>query len=167
MFTYTSILAGFIPGDPFAFVIQLSEQLAEFAPQLTLDFIHEICAAMTTMDKAAVAQRISCLHYLSPWIRNLSQFANPTSTLYDKSGTRLRDCIRTLADLSLSFPEASRLTSVSIFCLNRFFYRSYLPCKSASGSKSPSSTVSPWTSSLTSSYELLPTVVASGLGGVR
>jgi hypothetical protein len=107
MFTYESMAAGFIPGDPFAFVIQLSEQLAEFAPQLTLDFIHEICAAMTTMDKAAVAQRISCLHYLSPWIRNLSQFANPTSALYDKSGTRLRDCVRTLADLSLSFPEAS------------------------------------------------------------
>ncbi|KAF5334397.1 hypothetical protein D9611_013526 [Ephemerocybe angulata] len=107
--------AGFIPGDPFAFVTQLSEQLAEFAPQLTLDFIHEICAAMTGMPPEAVAQRISCLHYLNPWIRNLSIFASPTSVLFDKSGTRLRDCVRTLADLSLSFPEITGTLQKSVW----------------------------------------------------
>ncbi|TFK24729.1 hypothetical protein FA15DRAFT_406917 [Coprinopsis marcescibilis] len=97
--------AGFIPGDPFTFVTSLSEKLSEFAPQLTLDFIHEVTAAMTSMEKSAVAQRISCLHYMSPWIKNLPAFANPTSPYFEKSGARLRDCIRTLSDLSLTYPE--------------------------------------------------------------
>ena len=102
--------AGFISGDPIAFVSQLSEKLAEFAPQLTLDFIHEVSAAMTSMDKSAVAHRISCLQYLSPWVQNLSHFANATHSLYERSGARLRDCIRTLADLSLAFPEVSSIS---------------------------------------------------------
>ncbi|KDR84288.1 hypothetical protein GALMADRAFT_87191 [Galerina marginata CBS 339.88] len=97
--------AGFISGDPVAFVANLSEKLAEFAPQLTLDFIHEVSAAMTSMDKNSVSQRIGCLQYMSPWIQNLSHFANSTHTLYERSGARLRDCIRTLSDLSLAFPE--------------------------------------------------------------
>lgn len=107
--TYPNLLAGFISGDPVAFVSQLSEKLADFAPQLTLDFIHEVSAAMTSMDKSAIAQRISCLQYLGPWIQNLSHFANPTHALFERSGARLRDCIRTLADLSVTFPEVYNL----------------------------------------------------------
>ncbi|GLB34218.1 putative GTPase-activator protein for Ras-like GTPases [Lyophyllum shimeji] len=95
--------AGFIPGDPSAFVAQLSEKIAGFAPQLTLDFIPEVGAAMGSMDKTS--QRISCIHYLSPWIKNLSLFSNPTSNLYERSGARLRDCIRNLADLAATYPD--------------------------------------------------------------
>ena len=73
---------------------------------------------MTSMDKSAVANRISCLSYMSPWIQNLSHFANSTHTLYERSGARLRDCIRTLADLSLSFPEVLSMLS---------FPREFLP----------------------------------------
>ena len=97
--------AGFISGDPIAFVLNLSEKLAEFAPRLTLDFIHEVSAAMSCMDKASISTRISCLQYMSPWIRNLSHFANATHPLYERSGARLRDCIRTLSDLSVAYPE--------------------------------------------------------------
>ena len=101
----TSSVAGFISGDPIAFVLNLSEKLAEFAPQLTLDFIHEVSATMTSMDKASMSTRISCLQYMSPWIRNFSHFANATHPLYERSGARLRDCIRTLSDLSVAYPE--------------------------------------------------------------
>jgi len=98
--------AGFISGDPIAFVLHLSENLAGFAPQLTLDFIHEVSAAMTSMDNnTAISNRISCFQYMSPWIRNLSHFANATHPLYERSGARLRDCIRTLSDLSVAYPE--------------------------------------------------------------
>ncbi|KAG5638080.1 hypothetical protein H0H81_001930 [Sphagnurus paluster] len=95
--------AGFIPGDPTAFVTQLSEKIAGFAPQLTLDFIPEVGAAMSSMQKTS--QRISCIHYLSPWIKNLALFSNPTSSLFERSGARLRDCIRNLADLAASYPD--------------------------------------------------------------
>ena len=104
--------AGFISGDPTAFVLNLSEKLADFAPQLTLDFIHEVSAAMTSMDNTSISNRISCLQYMSPWIRNLSHFANATHPLYERSGARLRDCIRTLSDLSLTYPEVRHF-----FCL--------------------------------------------------
>ncbi|KAG6811909.1 hypothetical protein H0H92_005307 [Tricholoma furcatifolium] len=95
--------AGFIPGDPTAFLVQLSEKIATFAPQLTLDFIPEVGAAMNSMDKTA--QRISCIQYMSPWIKNLSLFSNPTSKQYERSGARLRDCVRNLADLAVNYPD--------------------------------------------------------------
>lgn len=120
-FFLTTLVAGFISGDPIAFVLNLSEKLSEFAPQLTLDFIHEVSAAMTSMDKGSISHRLSCLQYMSPWIQNLSHFANATHPLFERSGARLRDCIRTLSDLSLTFPEV-RFVSVST--------RS-LPCKLA------------------------------------
>lgn len=106
-----------MPGDPIAFVTQLSEKLAEYAPQLTLDFIHEVSAAITTMDKTAITHRISCLSYMSPWIQNLSCFASATHPLYERSGARLRDCIRTLADLSLAYPEVRANTYIFSHCL--------------------------------------------------
>ncbi|KAG6919754.1 hypothetical protein DXG01_001588 [Tephrocybe rancida] len=95
--------AGFIPGDPTAFVVQLSEKIAAFAPQLTLDFIPEVGAAMNSMDKTA--QRISCIQYMSPWIKNLTLFSNPTSKQFERSGARLRDCVRNLADLAVNYPD--------------------------------------------------------------
>jgi neurofibromin 1 len=106
-------LAGFIPGDPTSFVAQLSEKLAAFAPQLTLDFIHEVSAAMTSKEGSAIAHQISCLSYMSPWIQNLSHFANVTHALYERSGARLRDCIRTLAGLSLSSPQVLKELCIS------------------------------------------------------
>ncbi|KAK0207040.1 hypothetical protein DFS33DRAFT_1318594 [Desarmillaria ectypa] len=99
--------AGFIPGDPSYFVVQLSERIAEFAPRLTLDFISEVSATMTMDTKSGnhVGQSIACLYYLSPWIKNLTHFSNPTSTLHERSGARLRDCIRGLVDIALTYPE--------------------------------------------------------------
>ncbi|KAF8806096.1 hypothetical protein BYT27DRAFT_7141632 [Phlegmacium glaucopus] len=107
--------AGFISGDPIAFVVNLSENLAEFAPQLTLDFIHEVSAAMSSMDKASTSNRLSCLQYMSPWIRNLSHFANAAHPLYERSGARLRDCIRTLSDLSVAYPEITAIIQKCIW----------------------------------------------------
>ncbi|KAJ7265356.1 hypothetical protein B0H12DRAFT_1201035 [Mycena haematopus] len=107
-FDRTSIIAaktGFVPGDPLTFITQLSAGLAEFAPQLTLDFLSEISAAMTGLEKAAISQRISCVQYMSPWIRNLALFVTPTSPLYERSGARVRDAIRVLCDMSTSQPE--------------------------------------------------------------
>jgi len=96
-------LAGFIPGDPDEFVMQLSGQIADFAPQLTLDFISEVSAAMPGMSKSS--QLISCIHYMSPWIKNLSVFSNATSPHFERSGSRLRDCIRTISELCVKYPE--------------------------------------------------------------
>lgn len=100
-------IAGFIPEDPNVFVVQLSDRLADHAPQLTLDFITEVTSGMS---KAAPALRIHCLQYMRPWIRNLAKFCNPTSRLYEHSGARLRDAIRLLVDLTIADHEV-RLNS--------------------------------------------------------
>ncbi|KAH7887502.1 hypothetical protein F5I97DRAFT_2056906 [Phlebopus sp. FC_14] len=98
--------AGIIPGDISTFVIGLSERLASFTPKLTLDFLSVISAGM---DKSSAAQRITCLQYMSPWVRNLSLFCNPSNPLYEHSGARLRDCIRSLIDLSVAGLEISSI----------------------------------------------------------
>ncbi|KAG2060194.1 hypothetical protein BDR06DRAFT_948277 [Suillus hirtellus] len=98
--------AGIIPGEISTFVIGLSDRLAGFAPKLTLDFISVISAGM---DKATAAQRITCLQYMSPWVKNLAKFCNPTSSLYEHSGARLRDCIRSLIDLTISDLEINSM----------------------------------------------------------
>jgi hypothetical protein len=107
----------FVPGRAGPFVTQLSEKLAAFSPQLTLDFIQEVTA---NMSKSSVSQRISCLQYMSPWVKNLGKFTDPTSRHYEHSGARLRDCIRVLIDLTMADQEvrvmfcfAYRLLTVS------------------------------------------------------
>ncbi|KAJ7055100.1 hypothetical protein C8F01DRAFT_470816 [Mycena amicta] len=97
--------SGFVPGDATTFVIRLSEALSDFVPQLTLDFISEISVAMTNMDRNAISQRISCIQYMRPWMKNLTHFVNPTSPLYERSGARVRDAIRILSDMSTTQPE--------------------------------------------------------------
>ncbi|KAJ3551785.1 hypothetical protein NM688_g4509 [Phlebia brevispora] len=92
----------FVPGRAGAFVTQLSEKLAAHATHLTLDFLSEVSAGM---DKAPVSQRVACLQYMGPWIRNLSQFTSPTSRLYEPSGAKFRDCIRVLIELTLADQE--------------------------------------------------------------
>ena len=117
LFSHVYPLAIFIPGRAGPFVTQLSEKLAAFAPQLTLDFIQEVTA---NMSKSSVAQRISCLQYMSPWVKNLSKFTEPTSPLYEQSGARLRDCVRVLIDLTMADQEVRDLmllkSKAQLFC---------------------------------------------------
>jgi hypothetical protein len=76
---------------------------------MTLDFISEVIAGMGK----ALSQRINCLHYMSPWIKNLAYFPNPTSPHYEHSGARLRDCIRALTDLTLNQAEVRSIGSTN------------------------------------------------------
>ena len=87
-------------------MIQLSERLSQHAPQLTLDFLNEVALGM---ERSTVQQKIHCLQYMSPWIKNLVHFADPTTRLFDQSGARLRDCIRFLISLTLQDEQACDL----------------------------------------------------------
>ncbi|KDQ64130.1 hypothetical protein JAAARDRAFT_118551 [Jaapia argillacea MUCL 33604] len=98
--------AGFVPAHPTTFVLNLSERLASHVPHLTLDFFSEVAAGM---DKGGVAQKIFCLQYMSPWVKNLSHFPNPASPYYEHSGARLRDCVRLLVELTITEHELDAL----------------------------------------------------------
>ncbi|KAF8592239.1 hypothetical protein K439DRAFT_1626245 [Ramaria rubella] len=92
----------FIPSNTAAFILPFSERLANFVPQLTLDLIAEFAVGF---EKASTAQKITCLQYLNPWIKNLAKFANPINPLYECSSGRLKDCIRSLVDITVKFPD--------------------------------------------------------------
>lgn len=109
--TDNSFKAVFIPGHPGPFVTQLSEKLALFAPHLTLDFINEVAAGM---DKTSVSQRINCLQYMGPWVKNLSLFVDPANRLFEHSATKFRDCIRVLIDLTLADHEVITKFPISV-----------------------------------------------------
>ncbi|KAI5118442.1 hypothetical protein M0805_000576 [Coniferiporia weirii] len=97
---------GFIPGRPTVITLQISEKLAAFAPELTIDFISQVCLEL---DKSAGTQKAMCFRYMNPWIKNLNMFCDPTNKLFDFPGARLRDCVRLLLDLTVRDPEACNI----------------------------------------------------------
>lgn len=86
-------------GSTLPVLSQMSERVAALVPYLTLDFISEIAQVM---EKAGPAQRLHCLTYMCPWLKNLSNFVDPTHPNYDHSSTKLRDCIRVLIEVTLN-----------------------------------------------------------------
>ena len=80
----------------------LSERLAAAAPKLTLDFLSEACLVFS---KCSTSQRMACLQYMSPWIKNLPLFCNPTNSLFEQSGARLRDCVKLLLEITMHDKE--------------------------------------------------------------
>ena len=80
-------------------IVSLSDKIAMAVPHLTLDFLSEVCSAM---DKADPGIRLHCLAYMSPWLKNLALFVDPTNPCHDHSGAKLMDCIRLLIDLTLA-----------------------------------------------------------------
>ena len=94
----TNCTGGFVPGRPAVISKQISEKLSAFAPELTLDFVSQICLEL---EKAPGWQKAACFQYMIPWIKNLNFFCDPTHKLYELSGARLRDCIRLLLDLTV------------------------------------------------------------------
>lgn len=72
------------------------------------------------MEKAHIPQRVACLQYMSPWIKNLSHCTNPTNELYEPSGAKFRDCVRVLIELTLADQQVrlgSNLTIVTLLTI--------------------------------------------------
>lgn len=88
-----------------------SERVAAIAPHLTLDFLTEFRLGFL---KAPNNQKMVCLTYLQPWIRNFSRFATPGDALYERSGARLRDAVHSLCDITLSHQDVRVLNFVCI-----------------------------------------------------
>lgn len=95
---------GFVPANATAVSLPFSETLSRFAPQLTLDFLFEFCIAF---DKLTIGQKTISMQCIAPWLRNLPMFLNPLNPLYEPSGSKLRDCLRFLIDLTVKDLEVS------------------------------------------------------------
>ncbi|KAF8506037.1 hypothetical protein F5888DRAFT_1937943 [Russula emetica] len=91
-----------IGGPSSPFLVSLSDRIASLVPHLTLDFVSEVCS---TLSKSDTTLKLHCLSYMSPWLKNLSIFAEPTNASFDHSGAKLRDCIRLLIELTIADPQ--------------------------------------------------------------
>ena len=58
---------------------------------------------------------------MSPWLKNLSVFAEPTNASFDHSGAKLRDCIRLLIELTIADPQV-RFLHIVEFSLGYLTY---------------------------------------------
>ncbi|EIW76207.1 hypothetical protein CONPUDRAFT_64047 [Coniophora puteana RWD-64-598 SS2] len=96
--------AGIFSGDTTTATVNLSKNIAQNVPKLTLDFISVV---MLGMPKCSIAQKTNFILFISPWMKNISLFCNPAHQLYDYSGNRMRDCIRSLIDLTVGDQEIS------------------------------------------------------------
>jgi hypothetical protein len=95
-------------------VIQFSEEMARFAPHLTLDIVTEFCGKMI---EEPISTRLSSLQALSSWVQNLVLYTDPTHELFEVSGARLRDAVRCLVDLTTADQEVCTSAFSSATCL--------------------------------------------------
>jgi hypothetical protein len=65
------------------------------------DFAPLIHNASGGREKSSRWQKTICLLYISPWIRNLSHFQDPSHILYDRSDEKLRSAVRILIDITI------------------------------------------------------------------
>lgn len=109
-----SDLGPFIPPNMVTSIVTFNERMAKFLPQITPDMVNEFSIAF---EKASTMQKLMCLQYLNPWIKNLSLFANPSHELHDASGLKLLRSIRTLVDMTMKFPDVCLMSKYP--CTNR------------------------------------------------
>ncbi|KAA1466679.1 hypothetical protein DENSPDRAFT_831556 [Dentipellis sp. KUC8613] len=96
-----------LSGSALPMLGNISDRIGCLVPRLTLDFISEVASAI---DKTPTEQKLHCLSYMSPWLKHLGNFVEPTNPCYDHSGAKIRDCIRLLVDLTLSEPKNVTIT---------------------------------------------------------
>lgn len=94
-----SASGSFLPSNPSAIALPFSEKLAQHSPQLTLDFLFEFCTSFDP--KLQTGQKIIALNFVQPWLKNLGVFVNPSSSHYEAAGSKLRDCISSIIDLTV------------------------------------------------------------------
>lgn len=91
-----------LPANSTAFVVAISERIAENQPNLTLEFLSE---CFIGFQKSSEPLRYLCLDYMMPWLPNLSRFCH--SNIEDKETVKTKEVLRNLIDLTVARTEVS------------------------------------------------------------
>lgn len=102
-----------LPANSTAFVVAISERIAENQPNLTLEFLSE---CFIGFQKSSEPLRYLCLDYMVPWLPNLSRFCH--SNIEDKETVKTKEVLRNLIDLTVARTEVS-VSSFYGFIINR------------------------------------------------
>ncbi|KZV82855.1 hypothetical protein EXIGLDRAFT_778147 [Exidia glandulosa HHB12029] len=92
----------FVPSNPFAIANDFSKRLANHFPDLTLEFLQEFS---TSLGKYELEQRPTAVQHVAAWVRNLALFCNPASPHYDATGSKLRETLRMLLEMTVKHEE--------------------------------------------------------------
>ncbi|SPO00484.1 related to neurofibromin [Cephalotrichum gorgonifer] len=88
-----------VPSDPSAFIVRMSEQLAQSEPQLTYDFLTEFFVGW---DSFSDEQKPLSLAYMAPWLAGLRTYVLVAEPDAEKSREKVSSILRKLVEVALS-----------------------------------------------------------------
>ncbi|TQS39320.1 hypothetical protein Golomagni_00158 [Golovinomyces magnicellulatus] len=97
--TFLSAKGLCVPLNPSQFVVEISQQLAQCEPKLTVDFLIEF---FTGWESFPYPQRSLGLAYMAPWIPGLRSNLIPNETDSDKARDKVAAIFRKLLDVAIS-----------------------------------------------------------------
>ncbi|KAI8614426.1 hypothetical protein BC830DRAFT_1127447 [Chytriomyces sp. MP71] len=103
----------YIPSNDLQFVRNISQKLATTEKSLTLEFLIE---CVIGFNRSTLDQKIFCLEYMSPWLRNLSTFTKFESTNGVASiPLKLKSLIRLLIEATIKETELYHLIQTNLW----------------------------------------------------
>lgn len=93
-----------LPANSTAFIVDISEKIAQNQPGLTLEFLSE---CFMGFQKSNEPLRYLCLDYMVPWLPNLSKFCQDSSNDNDAGVLKTKEVLRNLIDLTVARTDVS------------------------------------------------------------
>ncbi|CAO3650284.1 unnamed protein product [Mucor fragilis] len=101
-----------LPANSTAFIVNISEKIAQNQQNLTLEFLSE---CFIGFQKSSEPLRYLCLDYMMPWLPNLSKFCQNSSVENDKDTLKTKEVLRNLIDLTVARTDMYKLVQAKIW----------------------------------------------------
>ncbi|KAI8066538.1 hypothetical protein BC940DRAFT_368136 [Gongronella butleri] len=101
-----------LPANSSAFIVSISEKIANAEPNLTLEFLSE---CFVGFNKSNEPLRYLCLDYMVPWLPNLALFCHSSGDDANPDLVKTKEVIRMLIDLTVSRSEMYKLVQAKIW----------------------------------------------------
>lgn len=101
-----------LPANSTAFIVNISEKIAQNQQNLTLEFLSE---CFIGFQKSSEPLRYLCLDYMIPWLPNLSKFCQNSSVENDQDTIKTKEVLRNLIDLTVARTDMYKLVQAKIW----------------------------------------------------
>jgi len=91
-----------LPSNVIVFISELSKEFATAAPGVTLEFL---LSFFEGFQRASTSQKTVCLHYMAPWLANLTTFAHATREQHTEHQKRIKEILTHLINITTKQPE--------------------------------------------------------------
>ncbi|CAD6915554.1 unnamed protein product [Tilletia controversa] len=91
-----------LPANMIVFVSDLSKDFSAAAPGVTLEFLSSFFEGF---QRASTSQKTVCLHYMAPWLANLSSFAHASREQHAEHQRRIKEIFTHLINITTKQPE--------------------------------------------------------------